>query len=422
MMRLGDASDLREVEKLLTDSNISIRADAIRFISLQSENKMSKLVRGFLSHSDREIRHAAISCIANYGDEPDKALITNQLIEEMLSYRGPHEISGRVEIARALGSIELPESNKYLRMLLDDNSQIVRIETIKSIGKQHDRDFVPWLISKLADNELRPHCRLALSMFGSAVLGTLHDYLNDEKQPLTVRRHIPRVMALIPNQESVNFLIHSLESQSSWLTYDVLKGLSKLRARSFDLKFSERDIEAALINETRHFYEVLQIMNSQNGNETAESLLLQKALRERLDANLEKIFRLMGLRYPPRDIYNAYLSVVSNQRIERAKALEFLDSLLSANIKKFVLPILDEISPEVTARKGRELFNLGINSKEESLVALIKGNNIWLRVCAIYNVINTKSASLIALVKDALNDHDPIVRETAKLVLAKIGS
>lgn len=422
MLRLGDAGDLAEVEKLLMDPNISIRADAIRFISLQSENKMSKLVRGFLNHTDRQIRHAAISCIAIYGDNSDKALITNQLIDEMLSYRGDHDVSGREEIAKALGYLEFLESTKYLKQLLKDESFNVRTAAIESIGKQKVRELVPWLISHLSESELRPHCRQALAMFGSAVLGTLHDYLNDEKQPLSVRRHIPRVMAHIPNQESVDFLFHSLGSQSSWLTYDVLKGLSKLRVKSFDLKFNEKDIETALINETRHFYEVLQILNSHNGSESPAGQLLKKSLRERLDANLEKIFRLMGLQYPPRDIYNAYLSVVSNQRIERAKALEFLDSLLSANIKKYVLPILDEISPEVTAQKGRELFKLGINSKEESLMALIKGKNVWLKVCAIYSVTNTDSEDLTELVRQSLHDRDPLVRETANLVLKKIAS
>ena len=422
MLRLGDASDLPVIEKMLLDSNISIRANAIRFMSLQSNNKMSKLVRGFLSHSDRQIRHAAISCIANHGEESDKDLITNQLIDEILNYTGEHAEEGRVQIACALGLIEHPDSGKYLKQMLDDPSMKVRVAAIQSIGQQRDREFVPWLIAHLAVSELRPHCRTALSLFGTAVIGTLNDYLNDEKQPLKVRRHIPRVVALIPNQDAVNYLIQSLESQTSWLTYDILKALNKIRAKSFDLKFDEREVEAVLLNQTRHFYEVLQILNTQNSTDTPESLLLKKSLRERLDANLEKIFRLMGLQYPPRDIYNAYLSIVSNRRIERAKALEFLDNVLDSSLKKYVLPILDEITPEITAQKGRDLFKLSINSEEEGLVALIKGNNSWLKVCAIFSVKNKQTPKLLGLVKGALNDRDPLVRETAKLVLVKTGN
>lgn len=422
MLRLGDAKDLPDVEKLLLDKNIGIRADAIRFLSTQGEGKMSKLVRGFLSHSDEQIRQAAISCIAQYGDDSEKSLITNELIEELLNSQGKFAKEGRIEIARALGVVDVSNSNKYLRRLLEDESRDVRIAAIQSIGKQRDRDFVPWLIAHLADSELRSHCRLALSYFETSVLGTLNDYLNDDKLPLNVRRHIPRVMAMIPNQDSVNFLLHSLDSQSSWLTYDVLKGLSKLRAKNFDLKFNEQGVEAALQNETRHFYEVLQILNAHNGSDGPEVLLLKKSLQERLDANLEKIFRLMGLQYPPRDIYNAYLSITSKQRVERAKALEFLDNLLDSNIKKYVLPIVDEISPEVTAQKGRELFKLGISSRDEGLSALIKGNNVWLKVCAIYNVDPKHSNGLMNLVKDCLNDRDPMVRETSKLVLSKAGA
>jgi len=420
MLRLGDAKDLPEIEKLLMDPNIGIRADAIRFLSTQGENKMAKLVRGFLSHSDQQIRHAAIACIASYGDDSEKALISNELIEELLGDKGKYSEEGRIEVARALGEIDLHDANKYLRRLLDDDSREVRIAAIQSIGKQRDRDFVPWLIGHLADSDLRPHCRTSLSLFGTAVLGTLNDYLNDEKLPLSIRRHIPRVMALIPNQVSVNFLLHSFESQNSWLNYDVLKGLNKLRAKSFDLKFGEKEVATALQNETKHFYEILQILNAQHNSNTPESQLLKKSLQERLDANLEKIFRLMGLQYPPRDIYNAYLSITSNRRIERAKALEFLDSLLDTNIKKYVLPILDDVSPEITAQKGRELFKLGIKSEEDGLSALIKGNNVWLKVCAIYNVNQNRTDRLVGLVKESLHERDPMVRETAKLVLSKV--
>ncbi len=422
MLRLGDAKNLPEIEKLLMDPNIGIRADAIRFLSAQSENKMAKMVRGFLSHSDRQIRHAAIACIAEYGDEAEKELITNELIDGVLGEKGEYAEEGRIEIARALGAIVLPDANQYLRRLLADDSRKVRTAAIQSIGKQRYREFVPWLISHLADSESRPYCRNALSLFGTAVLGTLNDYLNDEKQPVTIRRHIPRVMALIPNQDAVNFLLHSLGSQSSWLSYDVLKGLNKLRAKSYDLKFGDKEVETALLNETRHFYEVLHILNAQNNSNTPQALLLKKSLQERLEANLEKIFRLMGLRYPPRDIYNAYLSITSNRRIERAKALEFLDNLLHANVKKYVLPILDEVSPELTAQKGNELFKLEINSEEDGLCALIKGNNVWLKVCAIYNVNQKRTGRLVALVKEAVHEPDPMVRETAKLVLAKTGA
>ncbi len=422
MLRLGDAKDLPEIEKLLTDPETSIKADAMRFLSTQGDNKMSKLVRGFVSHSDQKLRHAAIACIASYGDESEKALITNELIEELLNYEGKHAEDGRIEIARALGVIEPPESNKYLKRLLDDQSVRVRIAAIKSIGLQRDRDFVPWLIGHLAESELRPHCRKALSLFGTSVVGTLNDYLNDEKLPLKIRRQIPRVMALIPNQDAVNFLIHSLESQNSWLTYDVLKGLNKLRAKSFELKFNEKEIEAALQNETRYYYEILQILNAQNNSASPESQLLKKSLQQRLDANIEKIFRIMGLQYPPKDIYNAYLSITSNRRIERAKGLEFLDNLLNTNAKKYVLPILDEISPETTAQKGNELFNIFIKSEEDGLTALIKGHNVWLKVCAIYNVNDRRSEKLLNLVKDSLNDRDPMVKETARLALNRIGS
>jgi len=68
------------------------------------------------------------------------------------------------------------------------------------------------------------------------------------------------------------------------------------------------------------------------------------------------------------------------------------------------------------------LFRFELDSEEEGLCCLIEGPNVWLKVCAIYNVPRIKTDKLMQLVKDMQNDKDPMVRETVKLVLEKIES
>ena len=68
-----------------------------------------------------------------------------------------------------------------------------------------------------------------------------------------------------------------------------------------------------------------------------------------------------------------------------------------------------------------ELFNISIKDEETGLTALIKGNNVWLKVCAIYNVKDKRSQKLTTLVKDSLNERDPMVKETARLVMNRMG-
>lgn len=422
LQNLGDESDIADVLPLLKDKNIDIRSRAINFIARHSNRDDKEVLKEYLESTDKNISEAALACIVEFGSQSEIELITDAVIEEMIGQHGEEALSGRLEVAKALGVIESADLSKYLKILLNDSSAAVVAETINSIGRQQVREYVPWLINKLSDRDLRLHCRNSLAAFGIKVLGTLNDYLNDEKLSTTMRKHIPRVMAEIPHQDTIDFLTNSLEAQSSWLAYDILKALNRLRVNHSNLKFNDREIDDTVISETRSFYEVLQILQLQNGHDKPDCILLKNSLEERLDANLEQIFRLMGLRYPPDDIYSAYLGVVSKHRKVRANAIEFLDNLLNADMKRYILPIIDEVTPDFMTQKGRDLFKLKLDSEEEGLCCLIKGPNVWLKVCAIYNVPRLKTDKLVELVKNLQNDKDPMVRETVKLVLEKIDS
>ena len=111
--------------------------------------------------------------------------------------------------------------------------------------------------------------------------------------------------------------------------------------------------------------------------------------------------------------------MVSEERTVRSNAIEFLDNLLSRDIKKLVLPLLDNDSVDAVLRKGEEYFNVNKLSEDEALAFLIRGHDSWLRTCAIYRSGCKTSDGLMKLVEEAVNDCDPVVAETAKLVLAR---
>ena len=146
--------------------------------------------------------------------------------------------------------------------------------------------------------------------------------------------------------------------------------------------------------------------------------LLKRALAEKQDANLERIFRVLGLTYPPDDIYSAYLGVVSSHRALRASAVEFLDNLLSADLKRIIMPIIDEVSPENLIRQGGDLFGVRMASEREALLYLMQCDDIWLRSCAMYVAREETDAEIREVLIRALDDPDILIRETARLASA----
>jgi AAA family ATP:ADP antiporter len=146
-----------------------------------------------------------------------------------------------------------------------------------------------------------------------------------------------------------------------------------------------------------------------------------RALDERLNLNLERIFRLIGLTYPAKDIYNAYLGIVSPRKDRQSSAVEFLDNVVGRNVKKYLFPIIDRISETVAIKRGQELFGFEVKTRGDALQRLITGSDSWLKACALYCVTEGDSEQVKQAARDAIRDPDPIVVETARLARAHIG-
>jgi len=413
----GDRTLLGDIEQMLRDDNPAILREAIHFICLHSDEGETTVLTNYLNQPDSILRNASLACIAEHGEATHYELVNEIIIKSIIDDNASDAEEGRLQLARILGKANNRDLNHYLEKFLDDDSIRVAREAIGGIGRIHDRKYVPWLIDKLADKDYRRETRTALSRFGVSILGTLSDYLRDGQVDLMIRKNIPSVMAQIPDQSTVETLVRIMNKIDPALKYYVVKALNKLHAQHASLKFKHELIGPVLLLETKNYYEILQLLQVHKGFDKGDGFgLLEKALIEKQGQNLELIFRLLGLVYPSKDIYNAYSGITSGQKTLYANSLEFLDNLLHSDIKKYVFPILDDITPEIVLQKAQELFGVQQKNREESLIYLIDGDDNWLRACAIYCTRTIESDNLRKKVNERLTDRDPIVKETAALV------
>jgi HEAT repeat protein len=388
----------------------------------RADDDFATALKTYLHTADSATRYAALACIAETDDPQVRALVDDELIEATLNDKSAGGESGRLHLARILGHRELNgRTFGYLERLLHDHSPAVVREAMASAGCLGDQRHVGWLIMMLGDRDFRPDARRGLAAYGVAVLGTLHDHLVDSQIPIVVRTNIPRVLRDIPNQDTIRVLTASLEQVEPRLRYHVIKALSFLRSRHQGLKFNAGEIKPALAEQARSYYEINQILHYQRERDKSPaSLLLRRALMERLDQDLEQIFRFLGLVYPSADIYNAYQGIVSGKKDLRANAVEFLDGLLHADVKRFVLPLLDGDSFDTILRTGRQEFQLSRTDIDQSLLALLKGSDNWLRICALFAIAQQPTPAIRQQVQRALDDDDIRIRETAELVRSRI--
>jgi len=420
LLEHGDRSHMEIVEKMLTDEDIEVRSEAVHFICSRTEGDTLEKLREYLRSDDPRIVNAALAYLTDYGRPEERELVDEELIKAAMRDISEEAELSRIQVARILGVVNKPEFSGYIEILLNDKSIEVVKNAIECIGRLKRRKYIPWLIERLTDRDLRANVRKALADFGTGVLGTLSDYLHDRAVDYNIRKNIPRVMKLIPEQETVDVLTDNLDKVEPSLKYHVVKALNSLRSVYSELSFDHGKVEQVLLNEIKDYYEIYQILYSHRQfDESPGSKLLKKALEEKQQYNLERIFRLLGLVYPPTDIFYAYQGFVSGKKVLQANAIEFLDNLLSRDVKKYILPILDDVPVETVLRKGEEFFRVKTRTREEALERLIKGHDNWLRCCAIYNVTANASENMRKLIHDAQNDPDPLVKETAERVVKR---
>ena len=417
---VADASYLNTIRVMLNDPDVNVRCEAVHFISRFSEIDRKEEFDKLLNDNNPVIMQAAIGCIARHGEKEDYGMISKDLIERVLGDQSEQSVNGRVQLAAALGTVNNPDYNIYLEKMIDDPEiEVVRAAVI-SIGRINKRTSIPWLIDHLGDRKLRVSVRQSLALFGTGILGTLSDYLMDPAVPFQIRKNIPRVFTQIPYQASVDTLTKCLRNIEPFMKYYVIKALNRLRSKHADLKFDREELETALINETKEYYQIYTILyNQSNFNDTPAARLLRRTLTEKAEANLEIIFRLLGLVYPPNDIFYAYQGYVSGKKNLQVNAVEFLDNLLTRDLKRYILPIIEDISQEMVVRKAEELFRVGLRGKEEALETLLRGRDLWVKCCAIYYAGELGSDKLMKLIAEFKDNPDPLLAQTANLVLKR---
>jgi ATP:ADP antiporter, AAA family len=183
-----------------------------------------------------------------------------------------------------------------------------------------------------------------------------------------------------------------------------------------ELSFRHEVIDDLILEELRTYYQfalTLHALETDRSPDNGVVKLLHRTLEEHLDQQLEQVFRLLGLRYPPRDMLVAYNGIRSNQAALRASAVEFLDNLLQPDFKRLLLPILETPSLSTFAGKADRLFSFPEKSSNAYLRYLIQGRDAWLKTIAIYAVGSFKLAELAPLIRQALEVGDPFMSQTA---------
>jgi len=396
-----------------------------------------------LQHEDYAIRGAALLCAARESrnnKELKKAFKIKQLVAETLNNQrnitDPPELKfTKINCIKVIGAANIPDLYPYLHVFLNDPAPEVLQTAIVSAGHTRGKEFLPVLIRCLGNKALWKFAHQALISFGPEVIIDMLTYvLKSPHEEKNVRLRIPKVISSIGAQKSVNILMQNIDHDDLALRFEIIKALNGLRSKFPILKFDEQMVMKRILDEVGMYLKTLAVLNSllqsENGSDVVASnghpaqearQLFVRALEARLDNNLERIFRLLGLKYPPDDIYNAYLGIKGQKPEARVNALEFLDNVLEKKLKKRIVPIVEGTLLHSLRESVLNRFNVKINSETDALVSILNGEDNWLKGYALYVIGQLQDTQYVPLICPLINHTDPMVKKFAGYALKKMG-
>ena len=423
------------------DPDQDVKTEAMHYLFRQSGAERVDLLKEFLTHDDYTVSGAATLCAARESrrNQKLKSLLGLQTVLESWLQQIPgiedpdKALFYKVTSARAVGAANIPDLFPYLHIFFNDAETDVVEAAIHAAGESRHPEFIPVIIERMQSPELEVACGDALKEYGPAVFQLLFSYLDNPFIDRDIRQRIPLAAALLKSQPAVDLLMEHLNQRDPSIRFAVIRALNRLRLGGNHFKYDEQKIGRCILGEAKRYLSMLTALYHQiHHNAPAEPSkdddavkdrrhALSAMLERRLDENLERIFRLLGLRYPTEDILTVYKGIRSRKADLRSSAIEFLDNLLETDLKRALIPILETALIDTVIEQALDRLGMKIPSERHALEEMLPESDPPLQVQALELIDALNDRKYASLVGEMANSPDDNVQMAALSILKKMG-
>ena len=214
---------LQEVEVLLQDPDLGVRLEALYCLVVQQPAQRRRRLEQALQGPDRRVQSAAIGTIAHYGSEDERRLIDAATMRSYFAGQEDEDRRERVQTAQLLGTFDRPGMRSFLkefiRPFMEDPAPEVVQQTMESMGRIADPEYLPWLLDQMTVRAYRQTARQAITAYGVDGLAFLQERLFDGELDMVRRVQIARMLGQIHRQEVVDLLLGGWsKSAPCWTT------------------------------------------------------------------------------------------------------------------------------------------------------------------------------------------------------------
>lgn len=444
---------------LLASSSDQIKVAAIRNLFYFSKPELLAILEPYSHHENEDVRIAAFEYLVNH-DTDQEAFIQKYLHQPNYKIRGAALISLAGE---SINNAALAEKFKLVRLIqhnLDLLPKITdvqeyefrKITTIKAICRGRVSNLYPEIIGSLQDHNLtiarhtieessqtldtyfmlpifklmkdtvhRQTASNALILYQDEFTNEIEKLMQNGKLEEDLTRQVPGIIKHIGTTKSVAFLLALINEDDFVVRQEALRGLNHLKNTFSDLSFDEVKVEAHIARELQLYEQTLEALSglihhdrkwsTYDEAEAKEARLgLINLLTKRLERNLERIFRLLGLNHTNGDIYSIYKSISSNASDLKYSALEFMDNIISSDLKKRLIPIVESSFHKTLTSETIENLDITVPNEYTSYEILLNGHDTRIKLAVLYLISQCSTQEFAKLIEEQKGSEDLKIR------------
>lgn len=425
--------------KMIDDPAQEVKIRAFEYLLEHNLKNRFKLTQEFLTHADYKVSGAALLSLAGeVRDNPElkkqyelRQVITKK-IEKLSIESEPEIVAFNTKILlEAIGKGHISSYFGFIEKGLNSPDQEIVNQAIKAAGLSMAAEFIDKLIQFIPDNRFTTNATIALSQFGVEIYNILNPIV-ENRNKLEIHRKLAAIAENIDSQQSVTFLFGLLNSEDFQVRNQALVSLNNLKTNFPFVHFDKKFVIHRILDEAKLIHNTLSVLYLQtklereshiNNNNQDISLLsdarksLIVLLERRLDGGLERIFRLLGLRFTTNEISSAYKNFQSSKPDIRISSIEFLDNLLDTRLKRVLIPIFETSVLETISEDALNNLNIHIPDEIECYSMLLDGNDIKIKLSVLHLISHLKGEQYIRLVQKYASNPNPKVKDFANKAL-----
>ena len=419
LSKADDLSVREHVQHMLRDPDLEVRTEALLYLTEHSNVDPLASIESVGDFEDFSIRASMVAFLARPG-RAQNVEAARLMLAKMVEETGPDGSRTRLEAARLVSF--LPDLfDRELRVLLQDDDIEVAKASILAASRLNKRIFVGRIIERMQEPGLVATAVEALAAFGDRIVGTLRDALVDAEMPADVRREIPGVLQAIGSRAAQAVLTESVLDKDVVLRYRCIAALNKLGQLHPDRPVDRKIIESVLAAEILGHYRSYQVMGTLARSLSDSGEPVRQGLRESMEKETERIFRLLKMLYPEHDLHSAYVGLQSSDPMVHDNALEFIDTILPPEMRAVLMPIIDrDVSIRDRIQRANQLLGSTLVGRDEAVEVLTQSADPWLRSCAAYTIGELHLHRFVPVLEEWERDQDPLLRASAQEALQKL--